>query len=106
MEEEGKRPDKKFYDTVSRGVVLVDFNATWCAPCRAQDPIIKKLAERFAGKAGIESLDIDDNRETAQSLGIHSIPTLILFKNGKEMQRFIGLQSEEALSRAILDGLG
>ena len=79
----------------------MDFNAPWCAPCRSQSPIIEKLAEKFQGQANITAIDIDENRKTALKLGIHSIPTLILFKEGQEIQRFIGLQSEEELTRAL-----
>ena len=101
MEEANRMSDKEFQDTIDQGVVLVDFNASWCAPCRAQDPIIRQLATRFEGKATVISLDIDANRDVALQLTIHSIPTPILFENGREIQRFVGLQSEFALSQAI-----
>jgi len=91
----------EFIAHLGKGVVLVDFNAPWCAPCRFQGPIIEELAEKFRGQATITAVNIDDNRQTALKLGIHSIPTLILFKEGREIQRFIGLQSEESLTRAI-----
>jgi len=96
---------KTLHDTLQQGLALVDFNASWCAPCRAQSPIVERLAEQFAGKVDIKALDIDENREMAQALGVHSIPTLVLFRDGKEIQRFIGLQSEKTLSAAILDQL-
>ena len=96
-----------FTNAISHGgVVLVDFNASWCAPCRAQEPIIRHLATKFEEQARVTSLNIDENRETALKLCIHSIPTLVLFKNGKEIQRFIGLQSEKSLSQAIENVLG
>jgi thioredoxin 1 len=99
---EGKYlPENKFKRAIRHGVVLVDFNASWCAPCRAQEPIIEQLARKFEDQAKVTSLNIDENRETALKLCIHSIPTLVLFKNGKEIQRFIGLQSEKLLSQAI-----
>ena len=104
---EGKYlPDNEFNSAIRHGVVLVDFNASWCAPCRAQEPIIRQLALKFKDQAMVTSLNIDDNRETALKLCIHSIPTLVLFKNGKEIQRFIGLQSEKLLSQAIENVLG
>ncbi len=105
MKEERKSSDNTFENVIENGVTLVDFNASWCAPCRAQDPIVKQLATNFTNKANITSLDIDENREIALKLSIHSIPTLILFKDGKEIQRFIGIQSEETLSQAIENGL-
>jgi thioredoxin 1 len=106
MKEEKYLLENKFDSAIRHGVVLVDFNAAWCAPCRAQDPIIRELAEKFEDQAIVTSMNIDENRETALKLGIHSIPTLVLFKNGKEIQRFIGLQSEKLLSQAIENLLG
>ena len=98
--------ETKFLKRIEKGVSLFDFNAPWCAPCRVQAPIIKQLAEKFEGKAFITALNIDENRETALKLGIHSIPTMIIFKNGREIRRFIGLQSEDALSQALENVLG
>ena len=104
---EGKYlPENEFRSAIRHGVVLVDFNAAWCAPCRAQEPIVRQLARKFQDRAMVTSLNIDENRETALELCIHSIPTLVLFKNGKEIQRFIGLQSEKSLSQAIKNVLG
>jgi len=92
---------KDFKNTIEKGVTLVDFNTPWCAPCRAQDPILTRLAEQFAGKASVVKMNIDENRETALDLGIHSIPTLIFFKNGRELQRFVGLQSDKILADTL-----
>ncbi len=86
---------------ILKGITLVDFNAPWCAPCRLQEPIVRRLAERFHGKATIASMNIDRSRDVARDFGIHSIPTLVIFKNGKEIQRFIGLQSESDLTEAL-----
>lgn len=93
--------EKDFKNTIMNGVALVDFGAPWCAPCRIQEPIIKELTKQFEGKAIITEINVDENYETAVSLDIQSIPTLILFKNGQEIQRLVGLQSAEALSQAI-----
>jgi thioredoxin 1 len=93
--------EKDFQNTIANGVVLVDFNAPWCGPCRFQEPIIKDIAEQFEGKAFVSAVNVDENREIAIGLGIQSIPTLILFKNGQEIQRFIGLQPAEILSKAV-----
>jgi thioredoxin 1 len=93
--------ENDFQDTITNGVVLVDFNAPWCTPCRFQEPIIKDIARRFEGQALVSEVNVDENRDTAIRLVIHSIPTLILFKDGLEIQRFIGLQSGETLSKAI-----
>lgn len=90
-----------FKNEIEQGITLVDFNAPWCTPCRAQEPILIALAKQFEGKASVAAMNIDDNRETAANLGIQSIPTLIIFKNGTEIQRFVGLQSEDTLEDAI-----
>jgi thioredoxin 1 len=90
-----------FENAIESGVSLVDFNAPWCSPCRMQGPIIQQLSEQFEGKALIAEMNIDENRETAVKMGIQSIPTLAVFKNGKEIQRFVGLQSQDTLSKAI-----
>ena len=93
--------ENHFQNTIATGVVLVDFNAPWCGPCRFQEPIVKDIAKKFKGKARVSEVNVDENREIAIRLGIQSIPTLILFKNGQEIQRFIGLQPVETLSHAI-----
>jgi thioredoxin 1 len=103
---EGKfLPSDEFASAIEHGVALVDFNAPWCRPCRAQEPIIKDIARQFEGKIIVSEVNVDEDRETAMSLVIQSIPTLILFKNGHEIQRFIGLQPAETLSHAIENAL-
>jgi thioredoxin 1 len=83
------------------GIALIEFGAPWCAPCVLQEPIIHRLAAQFEGQALIGEMNIDESRDVASDMGIQSIPTLILFKNGKEIQRFVGLHSEAALSEAL-----
>lgn len=83
------------------GLTLVDFNAPWCAPCLLQEPIIRQLADHFKEKASILSVNIDESRDVALNTGVRSIPTLILFSNGKEVQRFVGLQSAATLLEAM-----
>ena len=93
--------EEEFNNTINNGVSLIDFNAPWCAPCRAQGPIVQQLSEQFEERAVIAEMNIDENQQAAMKLGIQSIPTLAIFKNGKEVQRFIGLQSQDTLSAAI-----
>ena len=81
--------------------VLVDCWAPWCMPCRAQLPILEKMADELQGKALITSLNTEENREAAYRLNIHSIPTLVIFKEGQERQRFIGLQKADSLVKAL-----
>jgi len=92
---------KNFESVIGSGVSLVDFNALWCAPCRAQQPIVKELSEDFKGHASILEIDVDENQHLAKQLRIVSIPTLILFKNGRELDRFVGLHSKAFLAEAI-----
>lgn len=100
------RTEQEFYRSVKRGVALVEFNAPWCAPCRLQEPIINKLASVFEGRVSIYGLNVDHFQHVAADLGIHSIPTLIVFKEGKEMERIVGLQMEAVLSEALKRALG
>ncbi len=90
-----------FDETISKGVVLVDFWATWCAPCRIQGPIVDELAKDMAGKAVISKLDVDDYRELAMRYQVTGIPTLIIFKDGQAVRRFVGVQQKETLAAAI-----
>lgn len=92
----------QFYDHIGRkGVVLIDFNLTGSTPCNSQLPIIDGLSKQFNRKAAVLVLDIDENKDLAASFRITSIPTLIIIKNGKEVERFVGLQSEQTLSMAV-----
>jgi thioredoxin 1 len=75
-------------------------------PCRAQHPILKKVADELQGKALITSLNTEENREAAYRLNIHSIPTLLIFKNGEEKRRLIGLQKPELLTKALQEASG
>jgi thioredoxin len=83
------------------GPLLVDFWATWCAPCRAVAPILEKLSAEYNGQARIGKLDVDNNPATATRFGIMSIPTLLLFKDGKVAEQVVGAQSKEAISGMI-----
>ena len=86
--------------------VLVDFWAAWCAPCRMLSPTVEAVAEKFATSATVVKLNVDDNPATSQRYGIKGIPTLILFKNGKEEERVVGATSKDAISRMIEKHIG
>ena len=78
-------------------LVLVDFWAPWCGPCQVMGPIVEELAKEMGDKIKIGKLDVEKNEAIAEKLGIMSIPTLKVFKGGKEVKEFIGLQSKETL---------
>jgi len=81
--------------------VLVDLWASWCGPCRAQMPIVEQVADKAGDKARVVKVNVDEASDIAESLGVSSIPTLVVFKGGKEEKRFVGVQSADTLSRAL-----
>ncbi len=93
--------DEDFDNTINSGVSLVDFWAAWCGPCKVQGPIVDELADEIGEKANICKLDIDHNQKTAQKLGIRNIPTLLLFKDGKPVEKFVGVKPKGVLLKAI-----
>ncbi len=95
--------DENFADLTGQGVALVDFWAERCPPCHVQGPIVEKLAGEFSGRAVIGKLDVDSNPRVPTEFGLMYIPTLIVFKGGKEVERFTGLTPEDTL-REILEG--
>ena len=91
-----------------QGVALVDFWAVWCGPCRTQGPILEELAEELVKnrKVKIGKLNVDESPLTSQRFQIRSIPTLMVFKNGKPTGHFIGVQQKEILRNVINDLVG
>jgi thioredoxin 1 len=85
----------------SKVPVLVDFWAEWCGPCRAMTPIVESVALKFGVTAKIVKLNVDDNPSVTQRFGIKGIPTMIVFKDGKEAERVVGATSEAAVVRII-----
>ena len=81
--------------------VLVDFWAEWCGPCRMIGPILDELAPSYKGKLKIGKLNVDENQDAPSKLGVMNIPTLIVFKNGKEAQRIVGAMSKPELQKKI-----
>ncbi len=92
---------EEFQEAASHGVSLVDFFAPWCAPCRAQGPILRRIAMQFEKQVVVGRINIAEHQGVAAKMGITGIPTLAVFKDGKEIQRFVGLQPESALSQAL-----
>lgn len=95
--------DANFAELVEKSnqPVLLDFWAAWCGPCRMIAPTIDTLAKEFAGKAVIGKLNVDENQRTAARFGVQSIPTLLIVKNGREVERIVGAQPKETISRKL-----
>ena len=90
-----------FDDIIGNGKVLVDFWADWCMPCRMVSPVIENLAAEYEGKISVAKVDIDRESALASRYSIMSIPTVILFKDGLEVHRFIGAQPKEAYASVL-----
>ncbi len=82
-------------------VVLVDFYADWCGPCRMVAPVVAQIAEEYADRAVVGKLNVDENEEIAVRYGVMSIPTLIAFKNGEVAGKLVGVQPKEVIERLI-----
>jgi thioredoxin 1 len=96
--------DGEFNKVVSESTVpiLVDFWAEWCGPCKMITPVVEEIAAEFEGKIQVAKLNVDENQDIPASLKVISIPTLILFKAGKEVDRSIGYKTKEELSDLIM----
>lgn len=87
--------DSNWQENVKHGKSILKFTATWCGPCRMQEPILKQVDEET--DINVFELDIDKNPVTPEKFGVKSIPTMIVFENGKEIKRFVGVQSKNTL---------
>ncbi|MDB6081229.1 MAG: trxA [Chlamydiia bacterium] len=98
--------DENFSQTLSsNGVVLVDFSAAWCGPCRMLEPVLDALASEVQGKVIVATVDVDQAPKTTTSFQITSVPTLILFKQGKEVNRIVGLKDLDTLKKIVLQAV-
>ena len=96
-----KVDDESFSNTIAQGVVLVDFYADWCGPCRMLSPILEALASDMSDKVQVAKLDVDHAPKTTTTYQITSVPTMIVFKNGKESERIVGLKDLETLKQIV-----
>ncbi len=93
--------DKNFQQQTKNKIVLVDFWASWCAPCRMMAPILNEVADELNSNARVGKVNIEQFQNMAQQFRIRNIPTMVLFKNGKEVNRFVGIKSKDFLLKEI-----
>lgn len=94
--------DQNFQQQTKNKVVLVDFWASWCAPCRMMAPVLNDVASELKGSSQVGKVDIQQYQVLADKFKVRSIPTLILFKNGTEINRFVGIKSKDFLLNEII----
>jgi len=92
---------EQFVSTISSGVSAIDFYAEWCGPCKMMAPIIEEVATELTGKANVAKVNVDEEMDLAGKYGVSSIPTIIYFKDGQEVDRTLGVQSKDALIKRI-----
>ncbi|MFJ8063252.1 MULTISPECIES: thioredoxin [Psychrobacillus] len=93
--------DQTFSQEIEEGLVLVDFWATWCGPCKMIAPVLEEMDAEMSDKVKIVKVDVDENQATASQFGIMSIPTLVLFKDGQPVDKAVGFQPKEALVQFV-----
>ena len=97
--------DDTFSNEIEKGVTLVDFHAEWCGPCRMLGPVLEQVAKEMSGKANFGKIDIDTEQKTAAQFQVTSVPTLILFKDGREVNRLVGLRDADAIKEFVTAAL-
>ncbi len=93
--------NKNFDSVIGNGVTLVDFWADWCGPCKMQAPVIDELGDKYEGKVTVAKLNVDDEPSIAARFGVMSIPTLIVYRQGEEVTRRVGVQSMDQLETML-----
>jgi thioredoxin 1 len=100
-----KITDDTFKNVISDGLVLVDFWAPWCGPCKMIAPVLEEISEEMGDQVKIAKLNVDDNQVTTAEYGVMSIPTLLLFKDGEVVEKVIGFQPKENLVEVLSNHL-
>lgn len=93
--------DQNFSSLTKNGLVIVDFWADWCAPCKMLAPIMNEIADEMKGKVKVGKLNVDISRQVASKFGVRSIPTVIIFRNGKEVKRLVGVKPKSAYLKEL-----
>lgn len=93
--------ENNFEHGIASGVTLVDFYADWCGPCRMLTPVLEQVAKEMLGKVKVSKVDIDNNQKIASRFQVMSVPTMILFKDGKEVNRLIGLRDADGVKKFV-----
>ena len=93
--------DKNFQHQVKNGLILVDFWASWCIPCKMMAPVLNDVAEEITGNVHVGKLNVEHNQAIAAKYNIRNIPTMVLYNNGKEINRFVGAKSKDFLIKQI-----
>lgn len=93
--------DHNFQQQTKGKVVLVDFWAAWCAPCRMMAPVLNDISEELSGDKKVGKINVEEQQALAQRFNVRNIPTLILFKDGKEVKRFVGIKQKDFLINEI-----
>jgi thioredoxin 1 len=96
--------DEDFEQEIQSGLTLVDFFTEWCGPCKRLAPILEKVAGEMQDKASIVKVDVEKSPKTATTFGVNAFPTLVLFKDGEEIGRLMGLHPEKTIQEFILNG--
>ena len=95
--------ENDFNSIINEDLVLVDFYADWCGPCKMMAPVIEELAEELQEKAKVGKINVDESTDIATQYDVMSIPTIIIFKNGKEVKRFIGVRDKQELLNEVVN---